>query len=177
MGLTQYLKTVRDRQWFQIIRVQLAGVGPSVRLGQVDNDEVGPHQTDPVVSLDVHRHRPHPGSQHPGPVLPYQDHGAEVGNLTNIKDVRRGEDTKLRQMVFSEFLQTKVTLNFNSSSLMSNLNEERCRLIVEMEISSGSSYRTDGYYCPEISFSHNLLSCNNYTYRITSLSPDPDMAN
>ena len=53
----------------------------------------------------------------------------------------------------------------------------RCRLIVEMEISSGSSYRTDGYYCPEISFSHNLLSCNNYTYRITSLSPDPDMAN
>ena len=44
-------------------------------------------------------------------------------------------DTKLRQMVFSEFLQTKVTLNFNSSSLTSNLNEERCWLVVEMEIS------------------------------------------
>ena len=44
-------------------------------------------------------------------------------------------------------------------------------------LSSWSSYRTDGYYCPGISYFHNLLSCNNYTYRITSLSPDPDMAN
>ena len=135
MGLTQYLKTVRDRQWFQIIRVQLAGVGPGVRLGQVDNDEVGPHQTDPVVSLDVHRHRPHPGSQHPGPVLPYQDHGAKVGNLTNIRDVRGERGYKVKTDGFSEFLQTKVTLNFNSSSLTSNLNEERCWLVVVMEIS------------------------------------------
>ena len=132
---TQYLKIVRDSQWFEIIRVQLAGVGPGVRLGHIDNDEIRPHQADPVVSLDMHRHRPDPSSQHPGPVLPYQDHGAKVGDLTNIRDVR-GEDTKLRQMVFSEFLQTKVTLNFNSSSLTSNLNEERCRLVVEMEIST-----------------------------------------
>ena len=44
-------------------------------------------------------------------------------------------------------------------------------------LSSWSSYRTDGYYCPGISYFHNLLSCNNYTYRITSLSPEPDTAN
>ena len=94
MGLTQYLKTVRDRQWFQIIRVQLAGVGPGVRLGHIDNDEVRSHQADPVVSLDMHRHRPDPSSQHPGPVLPYQDHGPKVGNLTNIRAVRGGYKVK-----------------------------------------------------------------------------------
>ena len=132
---TQYLKIVRDSQGVQVIRVQLAGVGPGVRLSHIDDDEVGPHQADPVVPLDVHGHGPHPSSQHPCPVLPYQDHGAKVGNLTNIRDVRGERGYKVKTDGFSEFLQTKVTLNFNSSSLTSNLNEERCWLVVEMEIS------------------------------------------
>ena len=83
---TQYLKIVGDSQWLQIIRCQLAGVGPGVRLSHIDNDEVCPHQADPLVPLHMHGHGPHPGRQHPGPVLPYQDHGAKVGNLTNIRD-------------------------------------------------------------------------------------------
>ena len=126
---------MRNSQGCQIVRVQLAGVGPSVGLSHIDDDEVRPHQTDPGVPLDVHRHGPHPGSQDPRPVLPYQDHGAKVGNLTNIRDVRGERGYKVKTDGFSEFLQTKVTLNFNSSSLMSNLNEERCWLVVEMEIS------------------------------------------
>ena len=44
MGLTQYLKTVRDRQWFQIIRVQLAGVGASISPRHVHYHQVRPHQ-------------------------------------------------------------------------------------------------------------------------------------
>ena len=85
---TQYLKIVRDSQRFEIIRVQLAGVGPGVRLSHIDDHQVCPHQTDSGVPLDMHGHGPHASSQHPRPVLPYQDHGPKVGNLTNIRDVR-----------------------------------------------------------------------------------------
>ena len=70
-----------DGQRRYIVRVQLTGVAPSVRLGHIDNDEVGTGQADPLISLDVHGNRPDTGSQDTGPVLPDQHHRTKVGDL------------------------------------------------------------------------------------------------
>ena len=129
---TQYLKTVRDSQGLQIIRVELAGVGPGIWLAHIDNDEISPHQADPLVPLHMHGHGAHSGRQHPGPVLPDQDHGAEVGDLMSGK--YEGGEFKVKTDGFLGISANESYFKLQQFFINVKL-EWRKMLVVVMEIS------------------------------------------
>ena len=76
---------MRHSQRCDIICVKLTCVGASIGLGHVDNDQVGAHEADPVVLLDMHGNRAYTGSEHPGPMLPDEDKWPEVGDLEEVE--------------------------------------------------------------------------------------------
>ena len=68
-----------------IIRVKLTRVGARVRLGDIDNDEVGAHEADPVIPLDMHGHSANTCGENAGAMFPYEDNGTKVGDLEEVE--------------------------------------------------------------------------------------------